>query len=121
MQPSPVAAAEGWQNEDLSAIFGRQRQPSSAACQHLVQQGGMVNYFFAHKLLDQVRDGHNHTYADITTALELVGDIDADLCTDGTGWWRPSAKSWQARLPGGTVCRTGTGFSRHHSNDSHQN
>jgi len=80
-----------------------------------------VNYFQAVKLLDETRDGQNHTYADITTALGLVGDIDPDVCTDGVSWWRPSAKSWQARLPGATVCRTGTGFSRHHSDDSHKN
>jgi len=80
-----------------------------------------MNYFYAHKLLDEVRDGHNHTFDDITKALELVGDIDPDVCTDGTCWWRPSAKSWQARLPGAKVCSTGTGVSRHHSDDSHQN
>ena len=54
----------------------------------------MVNYFEAHKLLDQVRDGHNHTYADITKALELVGDIDADVCETGLGKWRSSPKGW---------------------------
>ena len=80
-----------------------------------------MNYFYAHKLLDEVRDGHNHTFDDITKALELVGDIDPDVCTDGVVWWRPSAKSWQARLPGATVCRTGAGFSRDNGNDSHKN
>ena len=45
-----------------------------------------MNYFQAHKLLDEVKDGIFHTYADITTALELVGDIDAELCTDGVSW-----------------------------------
>ena len=54
----------------------------------------MVNYFEAHKLLDQVRDGQNHTYADITTALSLVGDIDPDLCGTGLGEWRSSPKGW---------------------------
>ena len=78
-----------------------------------------MNYFDAHKLLDQVRDGHNHTYADITTALGLVGDLDADLCTDGTGWWRPSAETGQTGLPGATVCRTGAGFPRDNGNHSH--
>ena len=80
-----------------------------------------MNYFQAVKLLDEVRDGHNHTFDDITKALELVGDIDADVCTDGTCWWRPSAKSWQARLLGETISTTGTGFSRHHSDDTRKN
>lgn len=53
-----------------------------------------MNYFQAVKLLDEVRDGHNHTYADITTALELVGDIDPDVCGTGLGGWRTSAKGW---------------------------
>jgi len=80
-----------------------------------------MNYFYAHKLLDEVRDGHNHTYADITTALGLVGDIDPDVCTDGVSWWRPGPETGQTGLLGATVSRIGTGFSRHHSNDSHQN
>lgn len=80
-----------------------------------------MNYFQAVKLLDNVRDGHNHTYADITTALELVGDIDPDVCTDGVSWWRPGAERWQTGLPGATVLRTGAGFSRDNGNDSHQN
>ena len=63
----------------------------------------MVNYFYAHKLLDEVRDGHNHIFDDITKALELVGDIDPDVCTDGTGWWRPGPKTGQTGLPGCTV------------------
>ena len=54
----------------------------------------MVNYFEAVKLLDEVRDGHNHTYADITTALSLVGDIDPDICGTGLGAWRSSPKGW---------------------------
>ena len=57
-----------------------------------------MNYFEAHKLLDQVRDGHNHTYADITKALELVGDIDAELCGTGLGKWRSSPKGWQETI-----------------------
>ena len=81
----------------------------------------MVNYFDAHKLLDEVRDGHNHTYADITTALELVGDIDPDVCTDGVSCWRPGAETGQTGLPGATVCRTGTGFSRDNGNHSYKN
>ena len=80
-----------------------------------------MNYFEAHKLLNETRDGHNHTTDDITKALELVGDIDPDVCTDGTGWWRPGPEAGQTGLPGGTVCRTGTGFSRHHGNDSPKN
>jgi len=36
----------------------------------------MVNYFQAHKLLDEVKDGVFHTLADITAALELTGDLD---------------------------------------------
>jgi len=54
-----------------------------------------MNYFQAVKLLDEVRDGHNHTYADITKALELVGDIDPDVCGTGLGKWRSSPKGWQ--------------------------
>lgn len=80
-----------------------------------------MNYFDAHKLLDEVRDGHNHTYANITTALGLVGDIDPDLCSDGVSWWRSSPKGWQTGLPGATVLRTGTGFSRNNADDSPQN
>ena len=53
-----------------------------------------MNYFQAVKLLNEVRDGHNHTYADITTALELVGDIDPDVCRTGLGEWRSSPKGW---------------------------
>ena len=53
-----------------------------------------MNYYEAKKLLDEVRDGHNHTYADITKALELVGDIDPELCGTGLGWWRSSPKRW---------------------------
>ena len=70
-----------------------------------------MNYFQAVKLLNEVRDGQNHTYADITTALELVGDIDPDVCTDGLGWGRPGAERREKGLPAATVCRTGSGFS----------
>jgi len=79
-----------------------------------------MNYFYAHKLLDEVRDGHNHTFDDITKALELVGDIDTDVCGTGLGKWRSSPKGWQARLLSATVSTTGTGFSRHHSDDTCQ-
>jgi len=116
-----MAAAEGWQHQNLPAISSRQKQPSSAACQHLVQQGAVVNYFDAHKLLDQVRDGHNHTFDDITKALVLVGDIDPDLCGSGVGWWRPGPETGQTGLPGATVLRTGAGFSRDNGNYSHEN
>ena len=80
-----------------------------------------MNYFDAHKLLDEVRDGQNHTYANITTALGLVGDIDPDLCGDGVSWSRPGAERWQTGLPGATICRTGTGFSKNNADDSQKN
>ena len=80
-----------------------------------------MNYFYAHKLLDEVRDGQNHTYADITKALELGGDIDPDVCGTGVGWWQPGAETGQTGLPGATVCRTGAGFSRDNGNHSHEN
>ena len=57
-----------------------------------------MNYFQAVKLLDQVRDGQNHTYADITTALSLVGDIDSDVFGTGLGEWRSSAERWQTGI-----------------------
>ena len=80
-----------------------------------------MNYFDAHKLLDEVRDGQNHNYADITTALELVGDIDPDVCRTGPSEWGSGPKTGQTGLPGATVCRTGTGFSRDNNNHSHKN
>ena len=80
-----------------------------------------MNYFQAVKLLDEVRDGHNHTLSDITTALGLVGDIDPDVCSDGLSWWRPSAERWQTGLLGATVCRTGTKFSGNNADDSQKN
>ena len=70
----------------------------------------MVNYFDAHKLLDETRDGHDHSESDITAALELTGDIDPDLFTDGLGWGRPGAEGRTPRVPAATVCRTGSGF-----------
>ena len=36
----------------------------------------MVNYFQAHKLLNEVKDGVFHTLADIIIALKLTGDLD---------------------------------------------
>ncbi|CAB4188267.1 hypothetical protein UFOVP1176_2 [uncultured Caudovirales phage] len=80
-----------------------------------------MNYFEAHKLLDEVRDGQNHTYADITIALGLVGDIDPDLCGVSLGWGRPGPETGQTGLPGATVFRIGTGFSRDNGNHSHKN
>ena len=56
-----------------------------------------MNYFQAHKLLDETRNGHNHTEADITSALELTGDIDSKLCGDSPGWRRRGAEGWLAR------------------------
>lgn len=76
-----------------------------------------MNYYQAHKLLDEVRDGHNHTYADITAALELTGDIDPDVCGNGLGWGRPGAEGREKGLPAATVCRTGSGFSGIEIND----
>ena len=81
----------------------------------------MVNYFQAVKLLDEVRDGHNHTYSDITKALELVGDIDPDVCTDGTSWWRPGLETGQTGLPGATIFRIGARIPRNNGNHSHKN
>ena len=57
-----------------------------------------MNYFDAHKLLDEVKDGHEHTTADITVALGLVGDLDPELCGTGLGGWRSSPKGWQESL-----------------------
>jgi hypothetical protein len=42
----------------------------------LVQKGAVVNYFEAHKLLDEVKDGIFHTFANIKIALQLTGDLD---------------------------------------------
>ena len=69
-----------------------------------------MNYFDAHKLLDETRNGHDHSESDITAALELTGDIDPDLCTDGLGWGRSGAEGRKTGLPAATVCRTGSGF-----------
>lgn len=80
-----------------------------------------MNYFDAHKLLDETRNGHNHTEADITAALELTGDIDPELCGNSLGWRRPGAEGWMARSPVATVCRTGSGFSGIAINDHREN
>ena len=45
-----------------------------------------MNYFDAHKLLDETRDGHDHSESDITAALELTGDIDPVVCRVGVSW-----------------------------------
>jgi len=70
-----------------------------------------MNYYQAHKLLDETREGHDHTEADITSALELTGDIDPDVCRNSLGWGRPGTEKRETGLPAATVCRTGQGFS----------
>jgi len=81
----------------------------------------MVNYFDAHKLLDETRDGHNHSESNITAALELTGDIDPVVCRVGVSWWGSSPEGRETELPAATVCRTGTGVSRIAINDPGQN
>ena len=80
-----------------------------------------MNYFQAHKLLDETRNGHNHTEADITAALELTGDIDPDICGNGLGWWGSSPERRATGLPAATVLRTGSGFAGITINDHRQN
>jgi len=80
-----------------------------------------MNYFDAHKLLDETRAGHDHTEADITAALELTGDIDPDVCGNGFNWWGSSPKRRKTGLPATTVCRTGSGFSGIEINDHRAN
>jgi hypothetical protein len=80
-----------------------------------------MNYFEAHKLLDETRNGHNHTEADITSALELTGDIDIDIRTDGVSWWGSSPERRETGLSVATVCRTGSGFSGIAINDHRTN
>ena len=70
-----------------------------------------MNYFQAHKLLDETRAGHDHSESDITAALELTGDIDPDLLGNGISWWRSSPEGRTPRVPAATVCPTGSGFS----------
>ena len=69
-----------------------------------------MNYYQAHKLLDETRNGYNHSKSDITAALGLTGDIDPGVFTDGFGWRRPGAEGRTPRVPLTTVCRTGSGF-----------
>ena len=57
-----------------------------------------MNYYQAHKLLDETRAGHDHSESDITAALELTGDIDPDLCRNGLGWGRSSIERRTPRL-----------------------
>ena len=80
-----------------------------------------MNYYQAHKLLDETRAGHDHTEADITAALELTGDIDPDVCGNGLGWGRPSVERRETGLPTATVLRTGSGFSGVEINDHRAN
>ena len=80
-----------------------------------------MNYFDAHKLLDETRAGHDHTEADITAALELTGDIDPDVCGNGLGWWRSSPEGRKTGLPATTVLRTGSGFPGVEINDHRTN
>ena len=58
-----------------------------------------MNYFDAHKLLDETRNGHNHSESDITAALELTGDIDPDLLGNGISWWGSVPKGRTPRVP----------------------
>jgi len=80
-----------------------------------------MNYFDAHKLLDETRNGHNHTEADITAALELTGDIDPDLCGNGLGWWGSSPEKRETGLPTATLQGIGQRFSRIAINDHRTN
>jgi len=80
-----------------------------------------MNYFQAHKLLDETRAGHDHTEADITAALELTGDINADVCTDGVSWWGSSPEGWTPRVPLTTLSGIGTRFAGIAINDHRQN
>ena len=76
-----------------------------------------MNYFQAHKLLDETRNGHNHSESDITAALELTGDIDPDLCTDGLGWGRPGVEGRTPRVPLTTLSGIGQRVSGIEIND----
>jgi hypothetical protein len=77
-----------------------------------------MNYINAIKLLDEVKNGHNHPESEITTALELTGDLEPEICTDGIGWWGSITEGWAPRLPFTKICRTGSGFSGFAINDS---
>ena len=80
-----------------------------------------MNYINAIKLLDEVKNGHNHPESAITTALELTGDLEPEICTDGIGWWGSITEGWSPRLPAPTIQRTGSGVSRIAINDPGQN
>jgi len=80
-----------------------------------------MNYFEAHKLLDETRAGHDHTEDDITAALELTGDIDPDVCTDGISWWGRSTEERPARVPTATLQGIGSRFSGIAINDHRTN
>ena len=69
-----------------------------------------MNYYQAHKLLDETRAGHDHSETDITAALELTGDIDPVVCGDGTSWWGSGAEGWTPRVPLTTLSGIGTRF-----------
>ena len=84
-------------------------------------EGKSMNYFSAHKLLDETRAGHDHTEADITGALELTGDIDIDIRTDGVSWWGSSPEGWTPRVPTSTLSGIGTRFSGISINDHRTN
>jgi hypothetical protein len=76
-----------------------------------------MNYFEAHNLLNETRDGHDHSEADITAALELTGDIDSVVCGNGTSWWGAAPEGWTPRVPTATIPGIGTRFSRIASHD----
>ena len=80
-----------------------------------------MNYYQAHKLLDETRNGHDHSKADITAALELTGDIDPELCGDGTSWWGSGPKGWTPRVPTSTLSGIGTRFAGIAINDHRTN
>ena len=80
-----------------------------------------MNYYQAHKLLDETRNGHNHSESDITAALELTGDIDPDLLGNGISWWRSSPEGWTPGLPLTTLSGIGTRFSGIAINDHRTN
>ena len=80
-----------------------------------------MNYFQAHKLLDETRNGYNHSKSDITAALGLTGDIDSGVFTDGFGWRRPGAEGRTPGLPLTTLSGIGTRFSGIAINDHRTN
>ena len=80
-----------------------------------------MNYYQAHKLLDETRNGHNHPEADITSALELTGDIDRELCGDSPGWRRRGAEGWVARSAAASFFGIGQRVSGIESHDHRTN